>query len=98
MLIVQSSQDRAEEVVRWARNNKRVWKMLVRMLNASDLGNMIIGHGWMVYAIAMHHRGQGESQILHLKGMSESQVLAPFMQAQAGMNGTTANEQQPVNP
>jgi hypothetical protein len=87
MVIVQSSEARAEEVVRWARNNKRVWKFLVNLLNMSDFGTMLIGHAWMGYAMLSHHRGGGNEMLLRKLGYAPEQVLAPFVAAQQAMNG-----------
>lgn len=98
MLIIQESDARAEEVVRWARTNKRVWKFLVQLLNLSDFGNMLLGHLWMGYAIASHHRGGGNEALLRKLGYAPEQVLEPFIRAQQqaqNMNGTQADGTSP---
>ncbi len=88
LLIVKSSDARAEEVIRWARNNKRAWKLLVQLLDVSDFGNMVLGHAMMGYAILSHHRGGGNEVILQKYGYTEAQVFAAF-QPPDTMNGNT---------
>lgn len=82
IVIMETAQQRAEEVIRWARNNKRVWRFLVRMLNATDLGNMILGHSWLLIAVVLHHRGMGNHPLLHFRGLSEQQVLSRWQAGQ----------------
>lgn len=92
ILLMTTASQRSEEVIRWARNDKRVWRVLVRLLNATDLGNMLVGHSLLFMGMVMHHRGQGEHPILHQFGLTESQVMGAWMKAQAGMNGVAPDE------
>jgi hypothetical protein len=82
ILIMETAEKRAEEVIRYARTNKKLWHLLVRLLNATDLGNMIVGHSLIIMAIVLQHRGMGEHPILRLNHLNESHVMATWMQRQ----------------
>ena len=78
VLLMKCAQARAEELIRAARHDKRVYGFLEKVANGSDVGTCIIGHTMMLYAILSHHgRIKGNDQLLAGLGYHEAQVLAP---------------------
>lgn len=87
VLLIKSSKARSEEVVKACRHNKQAWNVLTRMTEASDIGNLIVGHGLMLYAILAHHgKAVRNDPLLAQLGYHESQILAPPPEME-GMNG-----------
>lgn len=50
-IIMGSADARADEVVRWARHDKKVMENLEKFCAGNDTFNMILGHGAMLFAI-----------------------------------------------
>lgn len=76
LLIIKTASQRAEEMVRACRHDKRAWQVLVRIANGSDVGSMVIGHTLLLYAIAAHHgRVKSNPMLLASIGYHESQIL-----------------------
>jgi hypothetical protein len=78
VVIAKNANVRAEEVVRAARHDKTMWKWVERVANGSDMGNLLVGHGLMVWAILIQAgRLPGDVNKLAALGYAEWQVLAP---------------------
>jgi hypothetical protein len=96
MLVMKTSKQRAEELIRAARHDKRVMKWLERIANGSDVGSAIFGHVMMFYAIMAHHnRIAGNPVLLAHLGYHEAQVLAST-QGQNGSDPLASQQFQPV--
>lgn len=95
MVLIGSAQKRAEELVRAARHDKRVMKVLEKIANSSDIGSALLGHGLMLYAILAHHgRIKKNDMLLIQLGYHETQVLGE--EASANGSNATGNVSIPV--
>jgi hypothetical protein len=78
LILIKLADDRSEEVVRACRHNKSAWRWLERIVNSSDVGSCIVGHGLMLYAILVHAgRLKGDVNNLAMFGLAEYQIMAP---------------------
>lgn len=76
IVLMKQSSNRANELIRAARHDKRMYAFLEKFANGSDLGGFILGHILMFYAIMAHHGRVTANQLLLAQlGYHESQVL-----------------------
>jgi len=93
MLLLKTSARHAELIVRAARHDKRVWDVLERLTQSSDLIALVSFEGMLLYALLAHHdRIPKNEPLLQQFGYGEKQVLdlPPEMQAEMS-NGAGAS-------
>lgn len=87
VLLMQSANKRAEELVAVARHHKKMMEVLKQLTTSNDYITCIMGHGMMAYAILAHFGQVPQTPLIAAMGMSEAQVLAPPPGMEEMMNG-----------
>jgi hypothetical protein len=78
MLLLKTSARHAELIVRAARHDKRVWEVLERLTQSSDLIALVSFEGFLIYALLAHHNRIPKNEpLLQQFGYAESQILEP---------------------
>ena len=89
VLLMQSDNKRAEELVAVARHHKKMMEVLKQLTTSNDYITCIMGHGMMAYAILAHYGKEPQTPLITAMGMSEAQVLAPPPGMEEMLNGHT---------
>jgi hypothetical protein len=92
MLLIKTSAQHAELIVKAARHDKRVFEVLERMTQSSDIIALATFEGILLYALLVHHGRVPENKpLLQQFGYSEEQVLAPPPTDESAENGYVSN-------
>lgn len=84
-IIMGSADARADELVRWARHDKKIMEALEKFVEGNDTINMILGHGAMLFAIlvSVDRIGLGPRSAAILQATGYDQLVKIKMQEKA---------------